>query len=188
MLDMDYLFGHFRLVIPAVSTPSLLPSPSLLHGLETEGATKKVSVLCKHCSAVAKTLVCPQHCHKSKPWHHGCCEGGRPSMPLQAVNTLEGAVLGTRRCLFSHVSTFSLIWRTTEASELSSGPRLKASCKHRTPQAAPWIPLGRPSKATASRRHSKEGLEFERLVHTAASHPVNMSLNSHVEPENGADL
>lgn len=108
MLNIDYLFGQFGLVGPTVSTPNPqslstpLLSPSLLLGLRTEGATKKASVLCKHCSAVAKTLVCPQHCHKSKSRHHtSCCEGARSSMPEQAVNTLEGAVLG-RRCLFSH--------------------------------------------------------------------------------------
>lgn len=102
MLDMEYLFAQFGLVVPAVSTLNPSLSLSLLLGLRTEGATKKASVLCRHCSAVAKTLVCPQHCHQSKARHRTCCyEGARSSTPEQAVNTLEGAVLGRRRSLFS---------------------------------------------------------------------------------------
>lgn len=101
MLDVEYPFGQFGLVVPAMSTLNPLLSPSLLLGLRTEEETKKASVLCRHCSAVPKTLVCPQH--KSKPRHHtSCCEGTRSRMPEQAVNTLEGAVLGRGRCLFSH--------------------------------------------------------------------------------------
>lgn len=41
------------------------------------------SVLCRHCSAIVKTLVCYQHTfvHESKPWHLMGCYEGTSSQP-----------------------------------------------------------------------------------------------------------
>lgn len=62
---MEYLLGHFGSALLAAS-----PSTSYLLGEEGRLCEKpnKVLMLCKHCSAIAKTLVRYQHCfsHKSK--------------------------------------------------------------------------------------------------------------------------
>lgn len=124
--DMDYLFGQFGLVVPAVSTPNPLLSPSLLLGLGREGAPKKASVLCKHCSAVAKTLARPQHCPK-----FNC--GTTPAAVREPDPVCLSRLWTPLKGLFWGEEGFltDLIWRTTEASELSAGPRLKATHKHR---------------------------------------------------------
>lgn len=50
-------FGHFESDAPTVSSPKFLPTPSLLSGW-TEWEKYKSLTLCKHGSAIAKTLVC----------------------------------------------------------------------------------------------------------------------------------
>lgn len=54
-------FGQMRSDVSAVSPSSHLPTPSLLTGRMVWRA-EKASMLCKHCSAIAKTSVCYWHC------------------------------------------------------------------------------------------------------------------------------
>lgn len=58
--SMEYPFVRLGSADPAVSPPNLLPTPNLLTA-GTEWETKKVLMLCKRCSAIAKTRVCYQH-------------------------------------------------------------------------------------------------------------------------------
>lgn len=58
---VDHPFGQFRSAVLAMSPPSFLPTSSLLAEGTEWGRTVTASMLCKHCSAVAKTLECYQH-------------------------------------------------------------------------------------------------------------------------------
>jgi len=53
---MEYSFGQLGSADPAVPF-NFLSTPSLISGL-AEWEEEKASTLCKHCSAIAKTLVC----------------------------------------------------------------------------------------------------------------------------------
>lgn len=60
---------------PSCAPPNVFLTPVYL--LEGQGEKQNALILCKHCSAIAETLVCYQHWfgHKSKTWHYrGCCE------------------------------------------------------------------------------------------------------------------
>lgn len=68
LYHMDcYLFALFRSAVLGVSSLSPLPTPSLLT-VEAEWEKERTLMVCKHCSAIGKTLVYYQHCfsHKSK--------------------------------------------------------------------------------------------------------------------------
>lgn len=49
-----------------VPPPNLLCIPQSLWGVDTEWDTEKALMLCRHCSARAKTFVCYQHCFGHK--------------------------------------------------------------------------------------------------------------------------
>jgi len=53
----EYPPGQLRSAVLAVTAPSLLPTPSLLTGRAKQD-TETALTLCKHCSAIPKTLVC----------------------------------------------------------------------------------------------------------------------------------
>ena len=65
-----------QVICPVASCPNPLHSPNLFTG-RAEWETEMALMLCKHCSAKARTLMCYQYCfgHKSKTQHHmSCCE------------------------------------------------------------------------------------------------------------------
>lgn len=63
LYSMEYSFG--QLVSTLLSSLKFLCTPNLLaEGIEFE--KEKIMTLCKHCSAVAKALVCYQHCFSHK--------------------------------------------------------------------------------------------------------------------------
>lgn len=65
--DMEYPFGQFGAAVVAMSPPSLLSVLSLLSGAGgMQSEEEALMLLCKHCSATAKTLVCYQHCFSCK--------------------------------------------------------------------------------------------------------------------------
>lgn len=66
-MSMKYLLDQMRQAVLVVSPPNCLCSPSLLttHWLVVPG--EKKPWLCKHCSAVAITSLCFQHCFQHKP-------------------------------------------------------------------------------------------------------------------------
>lgn len=63
-----------RIPLPSVGVSQLCPLPVPMHLLAAGvvGEAERALTLCKHCSAVTKTLVRHQHCwgRKSKTWHH----------------------------------------------------------------------------------------------------------------------
>lgn len=62
---------QFGSAVPAVSPPHLLPAPACSLG-KAERGKEKATMLCKHCSAIAKTSVRYPHSfsHKSETQHH----------------------------------------------------------------------------------------------------------------------
>ena len=64
---LEYPLGQLGSAVPAVSPPNSLCPPSLLTGGVGEEAEKPLA-LCEHCSEIAKTSLCYQHCfqHRSK--------------------------------------------------------------------------------------------------------------------------
>jgi len=64
-----------------MSPSSLLPTPSLL--AFWQGSEETALLLCKHCSAMAKTLLCCQHhsSYKHKAQHCRSCYSQLPSQP-----------------------------------------------------------------------------------------------------------
>lgn len=88
---MEHPFGQFGAAVPAMFPLNLLSIPILLAvGVGAVGET--ASVLCKHCSAVAKTPLCHQHPnykHKAQR-SEGCC-GERGLHPSQYIRTGSGA-------------------------------------------------------------------------------------------------
>lgn len=70
--EHDAKLFEISLLWTPVSFPSCNPSQPPAYTLQRQsGKETKPSCLCKHCSAIAKTLVCCQHCfsHKSKTQH-----------------------------------------------------------------------------------------------------------------------
>ncbi|KAJ7424018.1 rna-directed dna polymerase from mobile element jockey-like [Pitangus sulphuratus] len=67
---MEYLFGQIGSAVLAMSPPNLLPTPRLLAfgGRVMVVAGNTVSMLWKHCSAVAKTLACSDIVRKAKAY------------------------------------------------------------------------------------------------------------------------
>jgi len=66
--DVENPFGQFGPTVPAVSSLSFLPTPSLPReagGGQVE-KKRKLWALCKHCSAVAETWMCHQCCFGQK--------------------------------------------------------------------------------------------------------------------------
>lgn len=86
LYHMDcYLFALFRSAVLGVSSLSPLPTPSLLT-VGAEWEKERTLMVCKHCSAIGKTLVYYQHCfsHKSKRQHRAGCYEERQLHPSQA--------------------------------------------------------------------------------------------------------
>lgn len=70
-------FGQLEPAVLAVALPSILPTCKPTCFGERGGRGKKAFLLCRHCSAAAKRVMCYQHCfnHKGKAQRHtGCCE------------------------------------------------------------------------------------------------------------------
>ena len=84
---MEYHFHHFGSSVSLASPHNLLPMPSVLTGA-AEWETEKTLMLCKHCSAVAKTLVGYQYCfgYKSKTQHQITSIPAKPSTYLLLLN------------------------------------------------------------------------------------------------------
>lgn len=62
-------------LLPRLSLLSTFcPTPSYLLRMEAKWEKEKALMLCKHCSAIAKTWVCYKYCfnHKSRKDHTGC--------------------------------------------------------------------------------------------------------------------
>jgi len=73
---MEYPFGQFGSAVLAMFPPKILPTPSLLAFVGGNiGETSLM--LCKYCSAVAKTLVYYQRLssYKYKAQHYEGCYG-----------------------------------------------------------------------------------------------------------------
>lgn len=88
-------FGQFGSAVPAVSPSSLLPIPAHW-GFRGEGAGEKA--LCKCCSAVAKTLMCQQHCLtqvQSPAPYRPLWGASAPSPPAQTSTAIALQIRGT---------------------------------------------------------------------------------------------
>jgi len=72
----------FGSAVLTMSPPKILPSPSLLEVVGNVGET--ALMLCKHCSAEVKTLMCYQHLssyqYKAQQ-HEGCCQEMNSTSP-----------------------------------------------------------------------------------------------------------
>lgn len=63
---MGYPFGQLGSAVPAMSLPKLLLTNNILSFERGRSEGKKVVLLCKTRSTVAKRLVCYQHCFSNK--------------------------------------------------------------------------------------------------------------------------
>lgn len=72
---VEYPFGQRGAAVPAVSPPVFLHTPSPLTRV-AEWEKEESAMLCKHCSAIGKTLLWYQHwfSYKSKIQHRTGCE------------------------------------------------------------------------------------------------------------------
>lgn len=64
----EHFFGQSGSAAPAASPHNLLPTPCLL-AAAAEWGKEKALTLGKGCAAIAKTLVCCQHCPATNPKH-----------------------------------------------------------------------------------------------------------------------
>lgn len=80
------------------SSPSL-PTPSLL--AFGRGGEKTALRLCKHCSAIAKTLVSYQHClgYTDKPQHYSAAMRKVHSIPTSNLKVLTSPLLPCRKII-----------------------------------------------------------------------------------------
>lgn len=77
LLSMSYGVKYLWLVWVICLVVALPPgcTAQSIHCEVAEGETETALMLCRHCSARPKILVCYQHCigHKSKPQHPVSC-------------------------------------------------------------------------------------------------------------------